>query len=484
MTMADVVLEAEGVQKNFVANSLILLHNSEHVEFFVVDEVDVIPGGQVHAYRQAAAIPDSRDGLMPITLLTSTRKSRIGLVQKEIDEAPSSGLQLFHWNVIDVLEACPASRHRPDLPRGPYYVSDDAVRHISPADYALLNPTEARKWYLLEGFAGCAKCPLFPGCKGRLATHQTSRSPMLKPIIDISSKFKSNTPEFVTTEYLCRKPDTTGIVYPRLNPEVHMKTPMEMAAMVSGEVRPEVKDKASLIKFLLGQGVQFYAGMDFGFGHNFAVVVYGVWGNQAYVVECLAIPGLELDDKILHSEHLKTAYNNPAIYGDTASPDDIKTFKRKGFRMKDWKKGAGTVKGGIEVVRMLLQPAAGPPRLFFLAGDSGCEFLVAQMGKYHFVIGADGTVTEEPDKENDDECDALRYGIMNYFAPKGALRVSAGPPIPEPQSGVVQALQRLQPGKQADWMKDIVRQHVDSEDGPSEAPSTQCVKKGRFFFDQ
>lgn len=481
--LCDIVLDAPATSQNFVANSLILLHNSAHVELFCMDELDVVPKQNVVAYKQASAIPDSREGLLPITLLTSTRKSRVGLVQKEIDMAAETGLQIFHWNIIDTTEACPPSRHQPTLPKVKLYVNDELVRHISEDDYKLLNSTEAAKYYALEGFGGCVKCPIFAACKGRLATHQKSASPMLKPIADIAARFKASSPEFLTTEYLCRKPDSTGLIFPRFNRELHMKTPEQIAEMVAGEPQPHVKDKASLIRFMIDKGVQFVGGMDFGFGHNFAVVVFGVWGDRAFILEVLAIPGLELDDKITHSEPLRIAYNNPTFYGDTEAPADIKTFKRRGFRMKEWDKYKGSVKAGIEVIRMMLWPTSGIPKLYLLADDPGCELLATRIENYHFAIDASGMPTEEPVKEADDEIDSMRYGIMNYFAPRGLLKTSMVP-APQETPTAHSLTNNVSNSPHSDWMRDIIKKHTEDGDGTAvDDQTTQRVKKGRFFFD-
>lgn len=453
--------------------------NSAHTEFFVVDEVDVVPKQNVKAYNQAKSIPDSRDGMMPITLLTSTRKSRIGLVQKEIDKAEDTGLHIRHWNIIDTTAACMPDRHLPDQPKINLYINDDEVRHISEADYMLKDDVSKAKFYRQEAFAGCVRCPLFSSCKTRLATHQLSKSPMLKPITDVIAKFRHSSAEYVSTEYLCRKPDTTGLIYPRLNRETHMKTAAQMAEIIAGEPRPEVRDKATLIAFMKARGVTFNSGMDFGFTHNFAVCTFGVWGHYAFVLDVISQSGLELDDKLAKCEPLKEIYSNPTIFGDTAYPSDIKTFKRKGFKMKDWDKAKDSVKGGIEVVRMMLWPALSSPRLFFLKDDPGCTFLVSMMELYHFQMDAAGDVSEDPDKEKDDECDAIRYGIMNTFAPKGLLRV---PATATPEPTIAKPGFRPQAGDQQDWMKEIIRQHTGESSGAS-APSTQQVKKGRFVWD-
>jgi hypothetical protein len=202
-----------------------------------------------------------------------------------------------------------------------------------------------------------------------------------------------------------------------------MKTAQEIADLMFGDAGI-VPDKGTLIRLMKSKGVRFYSGMDFGFSHHFATATVAVWGDRAFVVDCISAKGLELDDKLQISQPLKTIYD-ATIYGDTSRPDDIKTFRRKGFKMRDWSKSAGSVKYGIEITRMLISSGDGVPRVFFLADDPGVEYLFRQMGDYSFQTDMAGEPTEEPLKENDDAVDALRYVLMNVFAPRGNIKVDS-----------------------------------------------------------
>lgn len=459
--------------------------NSDHVEFFVVDEVDVVPKQNVSAYFQAQNIPDPRDGLLPLTLLTSTRKSRIGLVQKEIDEGEKTGLKVKHWNLVDVTEACKPARHHPELPRSTYYVNDDQVKHVTQEEFDAMNPGQQKKWYPVDGFSGCRGCRLFAACKGRLATHQKSTSAMLKPIEFAIEKFASApTPDFISTEYLCRKPDASGLVYPRINREIHWKLPSEMAEMVMGEFSTIPYNKSSLIALLKSKGAQFYAGMDFGFTHNFAVVVVAVYAQNVFILDCYSQAGLELDEQVANCEYLKTIYGNPLVYPDPAYPGHMKTFHKRGFRIKDWDKKPHSVKAGIEIVRALLWSAKGVARMFFLKDDPGVELLLKHMEAYKFKVDATGTPTEEPDEDNDDEPDSLRYVIMNALGSKGAIRDNSGTAVKSEATALAQpSYQPGGAGKPQEWMQDLIRQHTGQAEPAAADQPTSSVKRGRFIWD-
>jgi intein/homing endonuclease len=811
-----------------------------------IDEVDVVLKQNVPAYYQAQNIPDPRDGLLPLTLLTSTRKSRVGLVQQEIDQSEKTGLHINHWNLIDITQRCEPARHRPEEPKQVLYVNDDLVHHIPKEEFEVMNPGQKVKWYPVEGFAGCKSCRLFAACKGRLATHQTSNSSLLKPIEFALEKFQSApTPEFLNTEYLCftedalvtmsdgtlkpisevkegdsvithlgniqkvtgvmnrhyegplvviepgtrnkhwgtiratpehpfwvgerfqeakdlmpwefdkwgglkkagtylsfpshfypsvqsisvletsanpkilkteqgrvfsiksknakdlpqeiqltnefgwivgyflaegsvitysdgtyknvafasdrretdfhmrvrdffgtvyehptssengyvqvinsciwanlfdglcgrfsdekklhyllmsgpedfqkgvldgfnagdgtkglvsdgeltttslqlasqlsvicgrlglcpriqkiktvpnkkqayrvyyrnfsvphkqkrtkfkfengqnlyrltnksyqdfsgkvynievavdnsyivngvavhncRKPDSTGLVYPRLNKEIHMLTADQMAQLIDEDIKGPV-GKARLIQLLKEKGARFYAGMDFGFTHLFAVVVIAVFGQYVFVIDCYAQSGLELEDQINNSSYLKDVYGNCTVYADPAYPGSIKSFRTKGYSMKKWDKGPGSVKSGIEIVRSYIWNARSKARLLFLKDDEGVATAFAMMERYKLKMDVTGKPTEEPDETDDDIPDALRYVVMNVLGRKEGLKDATADKAVittnEPQTSA---------GTQSNWLKTEINKALGM---PNDSPTDSGgkVRKGRFFF--
>lgn len=102
--LIDIHLDGPEQVQNFTVNQSYQVHNSEHVPFFVVDEVDVVPKQNQAAYQEAKSIPAMHKGKEPITLLTSTRKFAFGNVQRELDTADRTHLVVRHWNIIDVTE--------------------------------------------------------------------------------------------------------------------------------------------------------------------------------------------------------------------------------------------------------------------------------------------------------------------------------------------------------------------------------------------
>lgn len=431
--------------------------NSEHVPLFIVDEVDVVANPT--AYEEAQNIPAGRNGKLPITMLTSTRKQAFGLVQKEIDRAQKSGLNIRHWNIIDVTERCPPERHRPDLVKIKLWVSDDQLRHTDQAGYDEMNFKEKETFAEAEGFAGCGKCKLFFACRTRLATHQTSTSSMLKSIPETIGKFNANSIEMAKAQLLCLKPSSVGLVYGRFDKTRHVLTPAQAYFKVWGETHPDPKNftKAQFLDLVRQRDVAWNGGLDWGHTHNFAYVHSFKDGPRCFVTHCISIPELDPDQMLDVCEPFKMY--DPAIYADTADPKMAKLFRKNGHRMMKWKKGPGSVVGGIQVVRWMMNPPAGEPNFFIvhdIGDDPHIDTLVNNLAEYHWKTDSAGHPTDVPDEDGDDEPDALRYLVMNAFTPGGKMSVGrTSDPITDgiPVDGL------YDPNK---WMNQIISERTGS----------------------
>lgn len=468
--------------------------NSEHVPFMVVDEVDVVLKQNVLAYEEAKLIPSPWQGVRPITLYTSTRKFSFGLVQKELDEAQETGLKAIHWNIIDVTERCLPERHLPDEPRIPIYFREPGGQQrgiaLGESDFQLLSDEKKKEYHKLEGFAGCLKnCKLFFACKGQLATKQTGNSPLLKNIDHTVGQFRKISPGMANAQLLCKKPSEEGLIFARLDREIHMITAAEMAEKITGDPYPENFTKAQLIALMKDRGMTFASGMDHGHAHNFAVVTGGIDGHRAFIIDVQAAAELELAHKIkLLSDvfgdprapfETKTGMAiEPKLYGDTADPSSNKSIRKAGFKIVDWKKLPDSVYGGIEAVRSKIDPAVGEPEIYFLAGDPGVELLFLRMSKYHWTLDDAGRPTNIPDEENDDEVDACRYLIMNEFKPKGRLTAN----IDERPKGAPKPIYALP--TQDNYLQHFIQEALGIPAGEEPMATTSASgKSGRFFWD-
>ncbi len=433
------------MKKNYIQIIICTLRgaNGDHVPFFVIDECDIIQ--DVKAYREALFIPSRFGEKTPITLLVSTRKTGIGLVQEEIDTAlekernPKAGgvpMRIRHWTAIDITEACPPERHRPDEPKVNLYYSDDNLDHFSEEEF-LLRDAEIQKGYVKkEAFKGCATCPIFSSCKTRLATHQKSTSPMLKTITQTIQEFSEHDLEFAQAQLMSRKPPSTGMVYPRFSREVHMLTAQQMGAKITGEKNiPENFTKVDLIALMKEKGLDFYAGLDWGFTHDFVIASGAKQGLNIFVFDIIAAAGLDPEQKLTVAEKIKLW--NPTIFPDPEAPDQISLFLKKGYNCRRWSKKGGSVKMGIDIMRMKMRPAAGEPSFFLLKDDPQCELAATRLLKYAFKFDASGNPTDVPNETGDDIPDALRYMIMNIFTPRGTVTATEDTPSTLEDANVV-----------------------------------------------
>jgi intein/homing endonuclease len=189
--------------------------NSKH-GMLVLDEIDVMLGDESRAaYRQSKFIPSEAysatgERRLPLTVLTSTRKTAFGLVQDEINDAKKTGLVIRHWNILDVTQACPKSRHQPEKEKVTIYSSDELLAAMSEEDYKKLSSIEQLKYEKYEGcHSGCLnRCKIFSACKGRLVDKQTSTSPFLKSITHVQNQFRNASIDMSLAELLCFGKDT------------------------------------------------------------------------------------------------------------------------------------------------------------------------------------------------------------------------------------------------------------------------------------
>lgn len=461
--------------------------NGLHCSMMVMDELDLTAQAII---SEAAMIPapGKERGEPAMVLMTSSRKFATGPVQAAIDTAHKTGMQIRHWNVIDVTRACPPERHRPDLPKLKVYYSNDSLTTISPEEYNDL-PEESRKEFKEDdAYEGCLKnCRIFAMCRGRLATEQKSDTTLLRYVEDTQDMFMGQPDvEKAQAQLMCWKPSRAGMIYPRLNRDMHLISARQIAEIMTGDEFPAAFGKGELVRWLKTQDVRYFVGLDHGFNHCFAGVLGVKWGAYIFIIDAFEIPGLELDGKI---RLMETRYKefDPVVFADTSHPGDNKSIAKHGFKMRKWEKKPNSVVDGIGVVRMKLNPVLSKrPEMYFLKGDLGVEVLFDRLLKYAWVIDVNtGEPTSEPNEANDDGCDALRYCVMNVFAPKGAVKVAPEEernPLAAPRPGAPNQAQTIQ----QQWQQ--IQQHVgfgveDPFADEGETNTQTKGKKGNFVWE-
>lgn len=412
--------------------------NSEHTTLMFVDEIDVVKDPM--AYEEAKLIPGYTKGIYPLTIKLSTRKFAFGLMQKELDLAPVSGDKILRWNIIDVTERCPEKRHKPDLPKEEMYVAKSLpLKQISPDEYQELPDAERSKFqHLPSVHGGCVGCKLLPVCKTRLADRPVSAvGGLYKPISVVINNFKKTNPDMAEAQLMCWKPSSKGLVYPRFESTVNkgnvitLETALqtllgdeqEKAARELGIALPKKKKytEADLIFVMKTLGIEFYAGVDWGYTHDFVIVIFAKIPNgEIWVVDCYSAAGLEFSDILEIAKSYRDKYNPNKWWCDTAMPANIKSFNRNRMKSPNFKKD---VMGGIEALRSKIVDGNGRRLLKVLYTDA-CQKVINAFVKHHFKLDQAGNPTLEPDDTpgTADQADAMRYVGQNLFPVKGTQK--------------------------------------------------------------
>jgi hypothetical protein len=433
--------------------------NSPHTNILSIDEVDVMRFPL--AYEEAKLIPGVFDGQFPLTVATSTRKFAFGMMEKEINNAKNSGMEVLRWNIIDITEKCPPQRHLPDQLKQIRYIDRDLpLTNLSREEFSKLAPEVQGRFEEIEAYAGCASCKLLPVCRTRLA-HRPDRDVggMYKPIDFTINQFKKLSPDMAAAQLMCWKPSLTGLIYKRFDDtEITGNTlTIEQAYQIftgspSGKAHITIEDLGSMMNY---HEVRFRAGVDWGFRHFFVDIITAVVPNgDWWLIDCEAVSELEMPDKLNIGLRLQTKYHSIMHYPDPADPSSIKSFRRAGLRCASFKKD---INGGIEAVRTQIIDGHGRRRLKVIKHERN-EAVIEMFHKHHFKLDPAGNPTREPDDEEfADIGDSVRYIAQNLFGKSKAI---------SPTNPIVDQAQNLGYAPQPvyhDWMSQKIRQMTEGQ---------------------
>jgi hypothetical protein len=407
--------------------------NSEHTNLMFIDEIDVVKDPL--AYEEAKLIPGYAKGIYPVTVKLSTRKFAFGLMQKEIDLAPISGDKILRWNIIDVTERCPEERHKPELPKSDAYVAKSLpLRTLTVEEYNELPDAEKPKWQHLEQVhGGCMDCKLLAVCKTRLSQRAPeAKKGLYKPISVVINNFKKTNPDMGEAQLMCWKPSTKGLVYPRFEATIDTGNvisikkaietllgdePQQTARELGVRIPPKPTE-ADLLAVMKALKLDFFAGVDWGYTHDFVIVIFAKLPNgEFWIIDCYSAAGLEFSDCLEIAKNYRDKYQPNKWYCDQAMPSHIKSFNKNHMKSPAFKKD---VMGGIEALRSKIIDGSGKRLLKVLYTENNLK-VIAALQKHHFKLDAAGNPTLEPDDTpgTADQADAMRYVGQNLFPVKG-----------------------------------------------------------------
>jgi hypothetical protein len=417
--------------------------NAQHTNLFHVDEVDVMRFPQ--AYEEAKMIPGVFNGQFPLTIKTSTRKFAFGLMEKEIQRAPTSGERLLRWNIMDVTERCLPSRHKPDQPKVVRYVGQELpLQNLSEEEFGELQEEKKAKYDKVEAYQGCASCTLLQTCQTRLAHRpEGDVGGMYKPIPFVINQFKKIDPDMGEAQLLCNKPSMAGLIYKRFDEtEVTGNTLTIRQAWeeFSGEPAPSyVEDNSEhglrkLMTMLLDKGLRFKASVDWGTRHFFVITVHVlVPSGDWWIFDCEAISGLDPEEMLKYGIQVNETYNKVKYYPDNASPGYIKMFRKNHLPCVDFKKD---IQDGIRAVKAYIIDGVGRRRLKVIKHPKN-QVVIDMFKNHHYKLDPAGNPTKEPDDEEyADIGDTVRYMGQNMPFKKSGLALiptETASSIPQPK---------------------------------------------------
>lgn len=393
--------------------------NGPHVPFVAVDEIDTVSGEGVRAFKDISGMIDSRGNKKALRVGISTRKSRYGLMNQQIEDADEAGRTVLRWTAFEFAEKCPDSRS--GIRSTPGYIIQDTMEVISEEIFEQKSD-QKKKEYTKVQFPGenCLKCAAAAICLGD-SKKQCSASPMLKPITDVIKKVKENGADWALAQLMNLKPSVEGIVFKEFDEKQHVKSWNEMWRILTDKEYPGECTHDIFIKKCHQMQLQCYAGVDFGWSNPSTVVFFFVDNREnIYVVRA---EGMTYVNNPTWAQMIQrkwhTMYRCSLYFIDMAQPGDAVTFRQEGLAVGNIE-AKDDIGSGIQVIKKWLHSLASPePKLFF-AKDT-CGPIITEFSMYHFKTNAAGEVTDEYDTEYDHYIDALRYGIYSLFGKNRAI---------------------------------------------------------------
>lgn len=396
--------------------------NGLHSNVLFLDELDLADKA---ALKEGKNITGFSKGIHGMQVFVSSYKYSFGNVAEALEKADEMNYKVLKWNLLDLAEKCPKERHLPDEPKQDMWVNNDLpLRKYTTEEYTLLPDLEKDKLELVkDAHAGCVKCPLLPLCKKKLADkpdHATGG--FYKPLSSVIQKFKENDPDMAESQLLCRRPGSEGLVYPRFSKAGNIITNKEAYEIITGgPCRYSVVTDATLLYAMQNAGIEFYAGVDWGFNHPFVILIVAKIPNgEWWLMETYATSELDVDYVVDAAKSFRDKYNPVKWWCDTSRPDYMKALNKNGMRCPDFKK---EVLQGIAAVRSKIVNSSDKRTLKILQNESN-KVTIDSIPRHRFQLDAQGNVTPNPADEPTiaDICDALRYIGQNMWSVKGTYR--------------------------------------------------------------
>lgn len=449
--------------------------NSLHANVLFLDELDLADPA---ALKEGRNIVSYSKGIHGLQVFLSTRKYAIGNMNEIIGKSAELNYKVLSWNIIDVTERCPASRHKPEEPKHTRYIAKNLpLKQISQEQFDFLTTSEQTKFDKLENVhEGCLKCPLLPVCRMRLADKpEHCTGGFYKPIVTVLTKFRENDPDTAESQLMCWRPGSTGLVYPRFvsTPSIestNVLTVEEAYKILTNKDLDSVSEDM-LLEEIKKQEITIDACVDWGFTHEATIGIAALPFDECWGLDCFSAPGLEFSDIFEIAMKYRDKYEPSRWWVDQARPEYMVTFNKNGMKSPKFTKD---VIGGISALRAKIIDGTGKRKFKVILTENNKK-LINALTKHKFILDALGEPTDKPDDEPQiaDICDGWRYLAQNRFPVKGAGKVYHA--TAEPKTAQEQ---------KADTTSSSYLKAVENATGVAFGPPKAVVtkKKGGFYF--
>ena len=413
---------------NYFANGF-LTHNSEHVPFLAIDEVDVVQDPR--ALEEAKMIPcvyknSLGETFFPLTVYLSTRKYAGGMMEKTLKDTIRSGGEILKWNIVDVTERISAEEARINEPKVLRYIARELpLSNLSQEEFEELNEESRHKYEAFEAYAGIAEHPMLSVVKNYLVDRPDhDYDNLYKPLTAVHNNFKQTSPEMGEAQLLCNKPSSSGLVYPRFEKEENGISIDEAYSYLSGE---EEKDRTlgELVEYMHNLGIEFYGGADWGNTDETALGIFAkITGGKSWLVDMTAAPGMEIPEIINKVKELTEIYRVKRWFCDSNYPAYIKMLKKTatnlGYNIPaiGVKKGVDSVVDGITCVQSKIVDANNN-RHFRVLKTRNTERVFDSFETYKWKMDGKGQpIDGKPEHGKDgtsDIMDMVRYFFHSLF---------------------------------------------------------------------
>lgn len=183
-------------------------------------------------------------------------------------------------------------------------------------------------------------------------------------------------------EYLADFRKTEGLVYKEFDREKHLFSDEDIVYLTFAD---------------------YFAGIDFGFANPAAVIHIKKDRDENFYVTDEFYEPQHSEEEI--AEYV-AACKFQRVYPDPESPSAIKALRNKKVNVRTVVKNKDSIKNGINIVRELFKSGR-------LKINRKCENLIYELETYAYPEKKDlKNEDENPIKENDHACDALRYAFL------------------------------------------------------------------------